>query len=178
MSSDLDPSNPFAAPSTLPYGLPDFGAIREDVAVDAEQAAERRLEAGDGCVAAEHRALGAERVEAVKDDRREAFLRPVVIVGDGIGYLDEDIGAGGKKRQPGAPCPHAFLAAVRRAAAMVQHEGRGLEIARQLRLRDGVAFPEKYRFNAKEKPALARCERRMSLAVRRATLRLGNPPGR
>lgn len=26
----LDPANPFAAPSTLPYGLPDFAAIREE----------------------------------------------------------------------------------------------------------------------------------------------------
>ena len=26
----LDPSNPFAAPSTLPYGLPDYAAIREE----------------------------------------------------------------------------------------------------------------------------------------------------
>ncbi|MFI2364903.1 M3 family metallopeptidase [Promicromonospora sp. NPDC019610] len=28
--ADLDPANPFAAPSTLPYGLPDFAAIREE----------------------------------------------------------------------------------------------------------------------------------------------------
>lgn len=28
--AELDPANPFAAPSTLPYGLPDFAAIREE----------------------------------------------------------------------------------------------------------------------------------------------------
>ncbi|MFI2488606.1 M3 family metallopeptidase [Promicromonospora kroppenstedtii] len=28
--TELDPANPFAAPSTLPYGLPDFSAIREE----------------------------------------------------------------------------------------------------------------------------------------------------
>ncbi|MEU4362853.1 M3 family metallopeptidase [Promicromonospora sp. NPDC023987] len=30
VSSELDPANPFAAPSTLPYELPDFSAIREE----------------------------------------------------------------------------------------------------------------------------------------------------
>ena len=35
MSSDLDPANPFAAPSTLPYGLPDYGAIRDEHYVPA-----------------------------------------------------------------------------------------------------------------------------------------------
>ncbi|WP_369373480.1 M3 family metallopeptidase [Promicromonospora sp. Populi] len=28
--TELDPANPFAVPSTLPYGLPDFSAIREE----------------------------------------------------------------------------------------------------------------------------------------------------
>lgn len=28
--ADLDPANPFAAPSALPYGLPDFSVIREE----------------------------------------------------------------------------------------------------------------------------------------------------
>ncbi|MBM7331784.1 peptidase M3, partial [Agrobacterium sp. S2] len=40
----LDPTNPFAAPSTLPYGLPDFTAIRTDhyrPALIAGMAAER-----------------------------------------------------------------------------------------------------------------------------------------
>ncbi|MDM8084260.1 M3 family metallopeptidase [Cellulomonas cellasea] len=30
MTIDLDPANPFATPSTLPYGLPDFSRIREE----------------------------------------------------------------------------------------------------------------------------------------------------
>jgi peptidyl-dipeptidase Dcp len=50
----LDPSNPFAAPSTLPYRLPDHAAIREEhylpafVAGMAEQRAEVAAIAGNG----------------------------------------------------------------------------------------------------------------------------------
>ncbi len=50
----LDPSNPFAAPSTLPYRLPDYAAIREEhylpafLAGMAEQRAEVAAIAGDG----------------------------------------------------------------------------------------------------------------------------------
>ncbi|MFI6427583.1 M3 family metallopeptidase [Promicromonospora sp. NPDC050880] len=42
--TELDPANPFAVPSTLPYGLPDFSAIREEhyePAVLAGMAAQR-----------------------------------------------------------------------------------------------------------------------------------------
>ena len=53
MSSDLDPDNPFAAASTLPYGLPDYAAIREEhylpafLAGMAEQRAEVAAIAGN-----------------------------------------------------------------------------------------------------------------------------------
>ncbi|HEY0117529.1 MAG TPA: M3 family metallopeptidase [Cellulomonas sp.] len=52
-SGPLDPTNPFAAPSSLPYGLPDFAAIREEhylpafLAGTAEQRAEVAAIAGD-----------------------------------------------------------------------------------------------------------------------------------
>ncbi|MBC7290962.1 MAG: M3 family peptidase, partial [Actinotalea sp.] len=42
----LDPANPFAAPSDLPYGLPDFAAIRDEHYLPAFEAgmAEERAE--------------------------------------------------------------------------------------------------------------------------------------
>ncbi|HEY3436769.1 MAG TPA: M3 family metallopeptidase [Actinotalea sp.] len=43
-ASSLDPANPFAAPSTLPYGLPDFASLRDEhylPAFEAGMAAER-----------------------------------------------------------------------------------------------------------------------------------------
>ncbi len=53
MTDALDPSNPFATASTLPYGLPDYAAIREEhyvpafLAGMAEQRAEVAAIAGD-----------------------------------------------------------------------------------------------------------------------------------
>lgn len=38
-SADLDPANPFAAPSSLPYELPDYAAVREEHYVPALRAA-------------------------------------------------------------------------------------------------------------------------------------------
>ena len=64
----LDPANPFAAPSTLPYGLPDFAAIREEhyePAVVAGMAAHR----------AEVEAIATNPEPATVENTLEAFER-------------------------------------------------------------------------------------------------------
>ncbi|NTW42050.1 MAG: M3 family metallopeptidase, partial [Cellulomonadaceae bacterium] len=67
MTQTLDPSNPFAEPSTLPYGLPDFAAIRDEhylPAFEAGMAAQRvEVEAilADGPPTEENTLLALER---------------------------------------------------------------------------------------------------------------------
>jgi peptidyl-dipeptidase Dcp len=68
VSSELDPANPFAAPSALPYGLPDCSAIREEhyePAVVAGMAAHR----------AEVEAIATDPAPATVENTLEALER-------------------------------------------------------------------------------------------------------
>ena len=91
------------------------------------------MQAGDRKVAGEHRALRAEAVDAVEDDRPQAVERPVMIVGDEVGDLDRDVRLAATERQPVAPAPHAVGIAVDRAAAMVEDECMVRKVAHEPR---------------------------------------------
>lgn len=74
LSAELDPANPFAAPSGLPYGLPDYSAIREE---DYEPA----IVAGMAAHRAEVEAIATDPEPATVENTLEALERAGQLLG-------------------------------------------------------------------------------------------------
>ncbi len=134
-ADDLDPTNPFAQPSRLPFGLPDYAAIREEhygpalVTGMAEQRAEiERIATDPAPATVENTLVALERSGRLLSRAAAAFFNQVG--SDSTPGLEDDRGgdrpAAGRPPRRGVP---------RRAAARPPGGARGRRRRRSARAR-------------------------------------------
>ena len=109
------------------------GEFADDRLEAIEDRIEARPQPTDREVAAEHRSIGAEALDAMQEDFAQAFGRRARVVGGQRRNLDVDVGRRAEQLEALLPSLHAVAVTIDRAAAVVDDEGLVGKVPRQSR---------------------------------------------
>src|ERR1700736_1338385 len=101
-----------------------LGHVRDDLAQQAVYLVIAALQACNGPVGREDRALRPEALDAMHNDGADAFISRLRVVAGGVRYLEHDIRLAAKLRHRIAPALHTLFVAVDRAPAMVHDKSQ------------------------------------------------------